>query len=543
MRTAQHTSTDIHSTIIEAMELIVSGSDDTALKMASHLGKALSMTRNQALLLSHFCSKSEDHRILLTEIAKQMGCNYLYLLRASGDIEELVNRRYLRRTMFNGLTTYAVNKEALTSLCQNKPYVYSPMVLKTFGECFGKACDLINDVRSHNIIPGDFMAELEDLLERCKKMPTIANLKKIKGITTTDFGILFFIANSLIADNDEDVSTEEMYCLFNSHAHACDNLSSMSDGSHRLIQAGLIEGHCEDGLFSAKYFRLTSKAKNLLFPGMHLKVEVFATQHLIKAESISAQKLFYDPDIQKYVDELATMLKPRKYKHVVERLNKCGLRKGIACLFYGEPGTGKTELVLQLARASGRDIFKVDASALRDKYVGESEKRIKAIFDEYRRACSQSKLTPILLFNEADAVLSKRLSNLQSSVDQMSNTCQNILLEEMENFEGIMIATTNLTTNLDIAFERRFLFKIEFGRPNSTVLAAIIKAKFPMLTKNESTTLANRHLLSGAEVENVARKANVHYAITGEEITLDVLLNLCDNETHKKKPNPIGFTK
>jgi SpoVK/Ycf46/Vps4 family AAA+-type ATPase len=97
------------------------------------------------------------------------------------------------------------------------------------------------------------------------------------------------------------------------------------------------------------------------------------------------------------------LLAPEKFVRVQDSLVAHGMRKGFACLFYGAPGTGKTETVLQLARKTGRDIMQVDMSQMRDKFVGESEKNVKAIFTRYRRLCQESDITPILLLNEADA--------------------------------------------------------------------------------------------------------------------------------------------
>ncbi len=97
------------------------------------------------------------------------------------------------------------------------------------------------------------------------------------------------------------------------------------------------------------------------------------------------------------------------------------MRKGFACLFYGAPGTGKTESVLQIARQTGRDIMQVDIAGMRDKYVGESEKNIKAVFQNYRELCKKSEVMPILFFNEADALINKRTERIEHSVDKMDN--------------------------------------------------------------------------------------------------------------------------
>jgi SpoVK/Ycf46/Vps4 family AAA+-type ATPase len=218
------------------------------------------------------------------------------------------------------------------------------------------------------------------------------------------------------------------------------------------------------------------------------------------------------------------------------------MRKGFACLFYGAPGTGKTETVLQLARKCGRDIMQVNISTIKSKWVGESEKNIKAIFDRYRTAVQQSEIAPILLFNEADAIISKRMSNAQRSVDKMDNAIQNIILEEMEKLEGILIATTNLAGNMDSAFERRFIYKIEFKNPSVDAKMSIWKSMIPALNDEMAYILAQKYDFSGGQIENIARKHTVEYVLTGKNADIDNLTQICDSEQLNKRSNrPIGY--
>lgn len=90
-------------------------------------------------------------------------------------------------------------------------------------------------------------------------------------------------------------------------------------------------------------------------------------------------------------------------------------------------------------------------------WVGESEKNIKGIFDDYKQKVKQSVKAPILLFNEADAIIGKRQVGAERAVEKMENSIQNIILQEIEQLDGILIATTNLAENMDKAFERHFL--------------------------------------------------------------------------------------
>ena len=151
---------------------------------------------------------------------------------------------------------------------------------------------------------------------------------------------------------------------------------------------------------------------------------------------------------------------------------------------------------------------------------------------------------PILLFNEADAVLGIRQEGAQRAVDKMENSIQNIILQEMETLEGIMIATTNLTCNLDKAFERRFIYKIEFERPTLEAKLQIWKAMIPSLSDMMSHSLAKEFDLSGGQIENVARKRTVELILTGEEPSQEKIREYCMSEMINSKQDrraKIGF--
>ena len=208
---------------------------------------------------------------------------------------------------------------------------------------------------------------------------------------------------------------------------------------------------------------------------------------------------------------------------------------GSCTLFHGAPGTGKTETVLQLARATGREIVQVDMSNIKDKYVGESEKNIQAVFSDYNTKLEASDVAPILLFNEADAIFGKRHTDINSEVEQMSNAIQNIILQSMETFEGIMIATTNLTDNLDAAFERRFLYKIEFHKPSADIRKKIWLSMMPEIGEKNASALSKRYDFSGGQIENVARRLMVDAILYGNKISGKEIVSACEEERFCKK--------
>ena len=257
-------------------------------------------------------------------------------------------------------------------------------------------------------------------------------------------------------------------------------------------------------------------------------------------KTIVQKSLFYNKQEGKQVSELQKLLSQDFFKSVQERLKERSMQQGFSCLFYGSPGTGKTESVFQLAKQTGRDLFFVDISDTKSCWFGESEKKIKEVFVKYRNAVKECKVTPILFFNEADAVFGKRKDLSSSNVAQTENAIQNIILQEMETLNGILIATTNLTDNLDLAFERRFVYKIRFEKPTLEVKQKIWQNKLPWLNDDEGLQLAQDFDFSGGEIDNVVRKTTINEVIFGNNTQFSDLEKLCLEERMATRPN-IGF--
>ena len=310
-----------------------------------------------------------------------------------------------------------------------------------------------------------------------------------------------------------------------------------------MQDAKIIEHVCEDGIACTTRYKLTESAKRTLLAEIKIDATAEKLADVIDANTFAEKQLFFPKDIQRQVDELEEFLQPDKYNQIRQRMKEQGFRSGFACLFYGSPGTGKTETVNQLARKTGRNIMLVDVPRIKSKWVGESEKNIKALFDRYREQVKRAKLTPILLFNEADAIIGKRKNGAENAVDKMENSLQNIILQEMENLDGIMIATTNLQQNMDKAFERRFLYKIKFDKPTEEARSYIWRSMIPDLCDNDIHVLAEKYDFSGGQIENIARRHAIDTILHGSaDNNLESLILHCDNEKISgKEQRRIGF--
>lgn len=310
-------------------------------------------------------------------------------------------------------------------------------------------------------------------------------------------------------------------------------LNEFKEEKHELQRLDFVEIRSESSLFGeCTMLTLTDKGKELFFEeDAKIFMEKSDSKNIISCTDIVPKSLYFSEEQQRQLSMVGESLQQEKYLRLVDRLDAKGLSKGIAVLLYGAPGTGKTESVMQWARSAGRDIIHVDLSASKSMWYGESEKIVKGIFTRYRNACKRSKIKPILLFNEADGLFSKRKDiSSGSSVDQTENTIQNILLEEMEKLDGILVATTNLADNLDAAFERRFLFKIKLEKPAVDAKRRIWMDKLQWLDYDDAARLAASYDFSGGEIDNIVRKATMQEVLDGSKPDIDSIVRLCREE-------------
>ncbi len=351
--------------------------------------------------------------------------------------------------------------------------------------------------------------------------------------------ILYDVANDVLKGGDSSLNAtiSDLYDGGDRYNVA----TEMMEEKHELFQKGLIE-FSKKGNLSDATITLTDKGRKLVLGDKaFLFEETINDKNLIKTESIKEKRLFYSPENQKEIDRLKAALQKEKLKGIQQRLKDDGLPVGVAVLLYGAPGTGKTESVMQIAKQTGRSIVHVDISEAKSAWFGESEKRIKKIFTSYKNACEiaekKGELIPILLFNEADALISKRKSDTSGNCAQTENAIQNIILEELESIKGIFIATTNLASNMDSAFERRFLFKIKFENPSTEAKTSIWMNKLSWLDKETATEFAKDFDFSGGQIDNIVRKIAMNEVITGERPEISDIRDMCRCE---KIDNPDG---
>ncbi len=201
---------------------------------------------------------------------------------------------------------------------------------------------------------------------------------------------------------------------------------------------------------------------------------------------------------------------------------------GVAALFSGESGTGKTLAAEVLGTELNLDVYRIDLSSVVSKYIGETEKNLRRVFDAAEDSGA------ILLFDEADALFGKR-SDVKDSHDRYANIEVSYLLQRMEAYRGLAILTTNLKSALDPAFQRRLRFIVHFPFPDAQQRDAIWQRAFPAdapTTNLDCRKLARLHMAGGG-IRNVALNAAFMAAEAGEPLAMVHLLAAAHIESAK----------
>ena len=537
-------------TLLQAIERVVELAEDS--KMSKEfmkkakteiqlLAKSYGITERQAVLFC-ICMEKGPRHVDYDDLASYLDLNKIGVLSYASDIDALVRRRLLRYRDVKDEDDFDIPTVVIRCLKHNEVYQLPKRTGLDCNEMFELLDMWFEDLDDNAISPSELREELESLFKDNPQIGFIRHLKEY-CLRDDDQLLVTFFCHCLINQDDDDIRFRQMEDLFDNKNEFSKAKGALRSGEHKLIEKKLIEHRCEDGIADNTRYKLTESAKRTLLGEMKIDVSAEKLADVIDPITLSEKQLFFPKDIQRQVEELGRFLQPENFQKVQERMKEKGFRNGFACLFYGCPGTGKTETVYQLARQTGRSIMVVDVPRIKSKWVGESEKNVKALFDRYREQVKRAKLTPILLFNEADAIIGIRKNGASSAVDKMENSLQNIILQEMETLDGIMIATTNLQQNMDKAFERRFLYKIKFDKPTEEARASIWHSMIPELSELDVHTLASKYDFSGGQIENIAR----HYAIDcilhgTDDDTLSLIIAHCDNERlDQKESRKIGF--
>jgi hypothetical protein len=489
-----------------------------------------------------------DTEKLIDYFGKNMSC----LADINQAIEELTQKKllFIKRHDYSNRRKSAYNKviqvhhKALDAMMKGDKDLLGEQKLENFFGVLGEVRDLICKRIDTTITTEVLGEEVRGILESNKNFVEAEWLLSQNNLTNCDLVLALDLAIEHL-EGAEEVDIDKLIKEVFSDIH--DRIKykrTIKENNCQLFKNDIIK--FSDEMFSfLNFVKLSEHAMDVLLGGYQdtIKKEFRPKMGiLIHPEKIDQEQLFYNDSEFEQIETLSNALEEDNYKNLMDRLKDNGMKPGFTVLLYGYPGTGKTSSVKQVAKATGRSIYMVEIQKIQSKWVGESEKNLAKVFEEYKQARRHFDKAPILLFNEADAILGKRMS-VNSSVDKSFNTLQNILLQELEEFEGIFMATTNLADQLDSAFDRRLLYKIDFKKPEETVRKKILSNVFKDVSSKTIDTLTEQFSLTGGQIANIKKKLLVKSVL---DVNLDqelYLSTLCNEEfiLSKSGRSTIGF--
>ena len=541
-------NTEAKSGLRTHRDMTLDHSDNAAVR---YLMRRLSLTMSQVQLLACilFHTQATGHACDMDDLTDYMNDHPLALYSKQEDLNYLVEAGYLEQSTDRiDNDAWIVRKEAREALGKNQPFDLNTLRAADATKLMEQFMHVIREGRHHDM-DGEIDRQLRWLFKLNQHLPIMQVLWRIGGDDELVIKPLILIASMISAEGAICVDISDMNMILDG-SDVRRVSKAMQEGKHPLVVQKIVEPFCsEEGLANADQWVISKEGwLQLLSQNMDEVNAIMNRQeangtNLMPSSQIPERKLFFSGKTQENVNRLRQLLQDEQYKQVTARLKEKNMPTGINILLYGLPGTGKTELVQQLARETGRDIYMVDMSQIRDKYVGQSEQNLAQIFNTYRGYVLRRQKTPILFCNECDAIFGSRMERTAHAVDKMENTLQNILLEQMEKLHGIMICTTNLTSTLDKAFERRFLLKLQLPKPGNEARKQIWATMLPGLTDEQTTDLANRFDFSGGQIQNVTRKQIINSVFSGsDEMDFSRILDDCKAETmDRTNGRQIGF--
>lgn len=513
------------------------------------LSEFLAISYDQTILFACLAELSLQKTVTLEDLARHLKSSIIRIINLIYEIEELEHKKYIQKCLKSDSNKHSYKDIGYTvpiNVIESLRTVDKSKLNSTIRLPLPKFLEEITYMiggRAENLMPTYTLLDQVEFLITMNRRHQFVQFVNDNTKLTIDKCVVYVLAynrlkRTFALDMDSLISP-----IFDDFSEQMEYIQNLSIGNSELFKKDIVRFQ-ESQFTNERVIGLSAKTIEMLyriFPELLFQEE--SNEGIIKAESIKMKRLYYDEFLKKQIDSLTSVLMKKNFGEFQTRLQESSLPKGITAIFYGQSGTGKTETAYQIAKKTGRDILMIELSQLKSKWFGESEKQVKGIFDAYRRIFDNSNVKPILFINEADGMFSKRMgiTGQKSSTDQTMNTIQNIILQELENFNGILFATTNLTENLDSAFERRFLFKVEFKNPVPEVREKIWKSKLPELTPTHLKNLSSKYQLSGGEIENVARKYMIEKVIERKKLSLARLMEFCELEKPFQKQNRIGF--
>ncbi len=432
--------------------------------------------------------------------------------------------------------SFSVKRPVMNKVLQQEPFEAEVVREKSIEGFLESIFSSFDALEQEELRKGVLVCQVEDaflspLFQEVEEVSKIRNLP----LTQEQRAMLCYIYFTSLQSNSESINLDEVISKLQFKAHTRKSIcADVYAGEHPFIKHELIDFRGSGGFKTTEYMKWGRSSYEIFGKKVDTRVTL-EKGTLILPENITTKKMFYNEREKKEINQLYHSLSDENYNSLINRYRDKGMPQNMIVCLHGKPGTGKTETCYQMAKQTGRAVFRIDVDQIRDQYVGESEKNLRRMFSEYRNLRKTSKKCPILLFNECDSLIRGKVKESHGT-DQMANNMINILLEEVELLEGILVCTTNDIAHFEEAFYRRLLFVIQLDPPASHIVEQLILGKFSeyQISTDTAKTIADSYSLTGAQLDNIQRKMIARMASDSSIEAESMIIEMAKDELGKQ---------
>lgn len=492
----------------------------------------------------------ENNQVDIMDIASSLSVRIsdLHQIRYGIIINELIEKGYIERrnnNKRNDRREVSVEFNIYNSILLDKELEAKNDRIEDINELAIKAKSILENIESKKISATFGVKKLKEFAQTIES-PFTQFIQKYEMSDPEYMIIMICLWDYLTDPQDHKVSVSRVLDDLFSHNESSKLFKlkqSFLFGNNELLKKQLVESANEEEMRSNNAVKLHSRVLDIIQLDSKVSVQQKTFKELTQIDQKDIPKLFYNTKVEQEFCKMKSLLAPENFKLVLENFEQAQLPSHANILLFGESGTGKTEMAKSLS--VGKMVFNIDVSEWKSMYYGRSQQLVKEHFKKISKMCEAFPFQCVMILNECDSLLGKRMDSTNSSTDETSNAIQSILLESIEQLPkgSLLIATTNMNNLLDDAFSRRFLFKIHVDLPNQETSFKIWKHYLKGYTDDLYNKLSNLSL-SGGFISNIAKKIAIDKIILGGEVTENTILEWAVQEyNYNKKTNPMGFQK
>ncbi|MFZ4679355.1 MAG: AAA family ATPase [Flavobacterium sp.] len=491
-----------------------------------------------AVMAVLLCEQIAGNNFNVNKVMKYLGYKTINILEVNAQLNNLKKKGWIvpnsKNYIIETIDDYQFSKDILNSILLQDKNVLDIIVPNDVIEAMYSIMRFLKNV----LVDTDNEYMIETVLqyvEHFRDFPLIDSIFKNKLMNNAEKAVLFYIMSFSAAGVEEfDLNYElEKFCADPSFPFLF--MKRVSSEKSILFNEGYLQFNDP---FVADFSRVSlgERLRNELDikdTNINIPFTPKWTQIMLPVD-IPSKKLFFNKVNQSQIDE-AFKLTSDTYDDIIARFQQHDLASGLTFLLHGTSGTGKTELVKQLAKKNNRVILILDISQMHSIHNFQSIRYIKNLFSEYKAAIKFYERTPILLLNDADAIISNR-GVVEKTINIIHNSVLNVLLQELEDFKGIFIATTNRLINIDSAFDHRMLYKLQFEKPSKNTRLSILKHNFKGLPQDLLAKASNDYDFTGAQIDNVKKRCLSEELLFGAEKSItEKFISYIEQEVNFRK--------